>query len=88
MAVVGADADFFELGGHSLLATRLLSKIGSGVGLTLSVRQVFETPTVRRLAAAIVDAVVVRLLETRSEAQLARLERNSRPATAEPPLPR
>lgn len=82
VADVGAQQSFFDLGGHSLLATRLLSKIGAGLGLRLGVRTVFEAPSVRALATAVVAAIVARLTETRSEALLARVER--RPSAAVP----
>ncbi|OSC19691.1 non-ribosomal peptide synthetase, partial [Mycobacterium vulneris] len=47
---VGTDDSFFDLGGDSLSAMRLIAAINTGLDADLSVRTVFEAPTVAQLA--------------------------------------
>jgi amino acid adenylation domain-containing protein len=52
---LGIHDNFFDLGGHSLLATQVLSRLLDQFNVEVSLRRLFETPTVAGLAQAIAE---------------------------------
>jgi len=50
---VGRYDDFFALGGHSLLATRIVARVKDTFHTNVSLRQLFDTPTIANLSKAI-----------------------------------
>src|SRR5262249_59532396 len=47
---VGIEENFFDLGGNSLLATRVISRVKTAFKIELTLRALFESPTVNGLA--------------------------------------
>lgn len=71
---IGRDDNFFVLGGHSLMGAQLIAKIRQTFGVDLSLRNLFEAPTVREMSARIeklVDAKIMAMSEEEAQRLLA-----------------
>ncbi|OJF15837.1 non-ribosomal peptide synthetase [Couchioplanes caeruleus] len=60
LPAVGIHDNFFALGGHSMAAMRLIGRIRSAFGADLTIREVFDTPTVAGLAGQLAGATSAR----------------------------
>lgn len=67
---VGVLDDFLSLGGDSLLVTRVAARIRADIGLDVSIRDVFESPTPAALAAR-VEALLIAEIDALSEEEAA-----------------
>ncbi|HEX9484889.1 MAG TPA: AMP-binding protein, partial [Gemmatimonadaceae bacterium] len=74
--VIGVRDNFFDLGGHSLLAIRILGKISKVFGQRMSLRTLFESPTIELLAKQVGSPLV----ESREPAVLVLQEDQEGPA--------
>ena len=69
---VGIHDDFYDLGGHSLLATRLLNRVRDAFDVSVSLADVFDSPTVRELA-LIIEKKLLAEIEQLGEEEAVRL---------------
>jgi non-ribosomal peptide synthetase component F/acyl carrier protein len=53
---VGIHDNFFDLGGHSLIATQVISRVRDTFRINLTVRSLFESPTIAKLAPVIAQS--------------------------------
>jgi amino acid adenylation domain-containing protein len=53
VAEIGVHDNFFSLGGHSLLAMQVMSRLHDEFGVSLTLRTIFDAPTVVKLAAEV-----------------------------------
>ncbi|HZU66135.1 MAG TPA: non-ribosomal peptide synthetase [Ktedonobacteraceae bacterium] len=72
---VSIDDNFFMLGGHSLLGTQVIARIASTFDVELTLRSLFEAPTVRQLSALIERRILARLESMSDEEALQLLAR-------------
>jgi acyl-coenzyme A synthetase/AMP-(fatty) acid ligase/acyl carrier protein len=63
---VGIFNNFFALGGHSLLAIRVVNRMNQAFKVNLSVRNIFEEPTIADLALTI-EEMLIEALEAESD---------------------
>ncbi|HYU71268.1 MAG TPA: non-ribosomal peptide synthetase [Ktedonobacteraceae bacterium] len=71
---IGIDDNFFLLGGHSLLGTQIIARVADNFGVDLSLRTLFEAPTIRQLSTEIERLVLIKVATMSDEEVLRLLE--------------
>jgi amino acid adenylation domain-containing protein len=72
LQLVGANDNFFLLGGHSLLGTQVIGRVRDSFDVELSLRTLFEAPTVAELSSEIERLLMIKL-EAMSEEEAQRM---------------
>ncbi len=54
-STIGIDDNFFDQGGDSLIAVRLISQIRKEFKMEISIRSIFDTPTIKQLSELLTD---------------------------------
>ena len=78
---IGVEDDFFALGGQSILATQVMARLRERLELDLSVRLLFEAPTVAALALRVEDALAAQIDALDDEQVAQALERDASPVS-------
>jgi amino acid adenylation domain-containing protein len=58
---ISVEDNFFLLGGHSLLGTQVIARVSDTFGVQLSLRALFDAPSVRLLSAEIEKRIIAKL---------------------------
>ncbi|MBC8034393.1 MAG: amino acid adenylation domain-containing protein, partial [Chitinophagaceae bacterium] len=66
---IGISDNFFELGGHSLLATRVVSAVRRKLNVELTIKDLFNHPTIAALTAYIKSETKISLPEIKAESR-------------------
>ena len=61
MEQVGVDDNFFQMGGHSLLGAQVIAHVRDAFGVEVSLRSLFDHPTVREMCAEIERLIFAKL---------------------------
>jgi acyl-CoA synthetase (AMP-forming)/AMP-acid ligase II/acyl carrier protein len=69
---VSVEDNFFMLGGHSLLGTQLIARVRDAFGVELTLRSLFDAPTISRLAIQ-VEALLMERLDSMSDDEAQRI---------------
>jgi acyl carrier protein len=69
---VSMEDNFFFLGGHSLLGTQMIARVRNVFGVELTLRNLFDAPTIAQLSARVERLLLVKL-EAMSEDEAQRL---------------
>lgn len=67
-STISVTANFFSLGGHSLASTRVASEIRRGTGINVTVKDVFEFPSVQALAKLVDESDIKNLFSMARQA--------------------
>jgi acyl carrier protein len=69
---VSMEDNFFFLGGHSLLGTQMIARVRDLFGVELTLRSLFDAPTIAQLSAQVETLLLIKL-EAMSEDEAQRL---------------